>query len=235
MAYNQRSQAISGNIGSTNREELDKILEERRKQKMADPQAAIQSVNIAALRQNELANAQRVEVMQNPKIPLEQRIQARNEYMAANPDMEQSEVSGNQVAAGIGAASQIAGSAGPQSGGVGVAQAGLIGGASGASLGASLAGTGAAAGTAAAAGAGAGATTAGITGPQGAAIGAAIGAGVGITGALMQQRAAKKARQRDVQSKMFEQQAEIEEKAEQKRQNALKGMMDSLRSAFVWS
>ena len=212
MAYNQRSRAMSGDVGSTNKEELNKILEERRKQKMADPQAAIQAVNADALKQNELANVQRIEVMNNSKIPIEQRVQARNEYMAANPDMQQPGVSGNQIAAGAGAASQVSGAMGSPGGGV---VQGALGGA--------------------AAGAGTGAAFGGTTGPQGALIGAGIGAAVGTAGAIMQQQAAKKARKQQAQSTMFQQQASIEAETEQKRQNAYKGMMDSLRSAFIWS
>lgn len=211
-----RNYMTSGEIGSTNKEELNKILEERRKQRMADPQAAMQLVNSDVAAQNLIANEQRVQVMNNPKIPLEQRVAAKNEYMNANPDTtQQPSTSSNQVVGGLQGASQVAGAAGG-----GAVQSGLMGAAAGAGIGASVV---------------AGAKAGGMTGPQGALIGAGIGAGVATTGAIMQQRAAKKARKRDAAAEHQTNLAVIEQQTEEKRQNAYKGMMDSLRSAFIWS
>ena len=177
-----------------------------------DPMASLAKGDKTIATNNMAALKQDMAVLNNDNSKIEDVVASRARVAAAmqDPSMQQPGMSGSQAAAGFGAASQVAQAAGPQSGAAGAGQGALAGAAGGASLGA-------------------------LSGPQGALAGAAIGAAVGTTGALLQQRAAKKAKKREAQAELYQMQGQIEAQTEEKRQAAYKGMMDSLRTAFIWS
>jgi len=147
-----------------------------------------------------------------------------NQFEGGSPE---GGVTGNQVSTGIQGVSGLATAAkggGGGDGGGGVVSGTLGGAASGAGIGAMF-------GTAGAV------PTGGLSIAGGAAIGAGIGATVGLVGGLSAARSKRKQAaalaKSQAQQTAFQNIATIEGQTEDKRQNAFKGMVDSLRSAFL--